>query len=167
ARRLFEHDFADIRGIDRGPAESAQENLGATVLGFADDLATCPKALVAEPRGRNADAVDVACGQPNRARQPDIERIQVRALAAEVACLEHRSDVADAAAARLGIAESIIDDPLINAARLLDVAEGPAHDLVGGRFHDSVRRHQISRGGIEVPLSLGEGRYGDAVCETG
>ena len=62
ARRLFEHDLAHIRGIDRGPAESAQEDLGATVLGLADDLAACAEALVAEPRGRDADAVDIACG---------------------------------------------------------------------------------------------------------
>src|SRR5262249_48193003 len=150
---------------DRGPAESAQENLGATVLGLADDLATCPKALVAEPRGRNADAVDVACWQPNRARQPDIERIQVRALAAEVAGLQHRCDVADAAAARLRIAESIIDDPLINAARLLNVAEGPAHDLVAGRFHDAMGRHQLGRGSIEFALIVRERRRGTAAGE--
>src|SRR5207244_3992850 len=134
ARRLVKHDLAHIRGIDRGPAESAQEDLGATVLGLADDLAACPEALVAKPRRRDADAVDIACGQSDRTRQPDIERIQVRALAAEIAGLEHRGDVADAAAARLRIAEGIIDDPLVDATRLLDVAECPAHDPVSGRL---------------------------------
>src|SRR5205807_6861052 len=76
-RRLFQRHLAYVRWIDRDPAEPAAEDLGATVLRLADDLAACPDALVAEPRRRDADAVDVARGQPHRTCQPDIERIQV------------------------------------------------------------------------------------------
>jgi hypothetical protein len=57
-------------------------------------------------------------GQTHGTCQSDIERIQVRALAAEIAGLQHRGDVANAAAARLRIAECVIDDPLVDATRL-------------------------------------------------
>src|SRR5207247_65510 len=153
------------RRIDGDPAESAEVNLGATVLRLADDLAACPQALVAKARWRNADAVDVACGQSDRARQPDIERVQVSALAAEIAGLQHCGNVADAAAARLRFAERVIDNPLVDTPRLFDIAEGPAHDVVGGRFDDAVRRHQIGRGGIEFALIGRERRHAATLGE--
>src|SRR5260370_11323006 len=143
ARRLFQHDLANVGWIDRDPAESGQEYFGPTVLCLTYDLVSSTEALVTEPRGRNADAVDITCGQTHGTCQSDIERIQVRALAAEIAGLQHRGDVANAAAARLRIAERVIDDPLVDATRLLDIAECPAHDTVGRRFDDAVCRHQI------------------------
>jgi len=135
------------------------------VLRLADDLAACPETLVSEPRRRNADAVDVACRQPSRPRQPNIERVQVRALAAEIAGFEHRGNVADTAAACFRIAERVLDDPLVDAARLLEVAEGPAHDAVGRGFDDAVRRHEIGRGGIELPLVVRQRRHAGAPGE--
>ena len=122
------------------------------MLRLADHLRVCAQALVPEPGGRDADAVDVACGQADGAREAHVEGIQVRALAAEIAALEHRGDIADAATARFWIAERIVDDPLIDTPRLLQVGERPTHDPFGRRFHDAVGRHQLGRSGIKLPL---------------
>src|SRR6516164_2782740 len=123
ARRLFERDLANVRRIDRNPAKSAEEYLGATMLRLADHLGVRAEALVTEFGRRDSDAIHVACGQADCTRQPDVERIQVRAFTSEVAGLEHRGDVADAAAARLWIAERVLDDPLVDAPRLFEIAE--------------------------------------------
>ena len=50
-----------------------------------------------------------------------------------------------AAAARLGIAEGVVDDPFVDRARLLEVALLALHDLVGGLLHDAVGRDELGR----------------------
>src|SRR5919201_31010 len=97
-RRLFQHDLANVGRIHRYPTEPVQKHLGPTMLGLADNLARGAKALVTEARGREADAINVARRQPDGAREPDIERIQVCAFTTQVAGLEHRRDVTNAAA---------------------------------------------------------------------
>src|SRR5262245_14258337 len=90
-------------------------DLGAAVLRLADvaGLAEAP-----ELRGvRAPDAVDVACRQSGRPREADVERVQVGALAAEVARIQHALHVTDAAPSDLGITERIVDDPLVDRAR--------------------------------------------------
>src|SRR5262245_4394289 len=154
SRRFFQHDLPHIGWIDRNPAKSAQEHLSSTVLRLAHDFAAGAEALVAELGGSDANAIDIARGQADRARQPDIERVQVRTLAAKISSLQHRGDVADAAAARLRIAERIIDDPLVNAPRLLDVTKRPADDAAGSRLDDAVSRHQVGRRGVSLALAV-------------
>jgi hypothetical protein len=98
------------------------------------------KALVAEARVGDADAVDVACRQTRRAREADVERVEVGAFAREVAGDEHHADVAEAAAARLRVAEGVLDDPSVDCARRRFVATLAAGDFLRRLFHDAVGR---------------------------
>ena len=152
ARRLLEHDLAHVRRVHRHPAEALQEDLGAAVLGLGD-VSALAQALVAEARVGDADAVDVARRQPGRAREADEEGVEVGALAREVAGLQHAADVADAAAAHLGLAEGVVHDPVVDRARLVLVALRPLDDVARGVAHDAVGGQQ--RGGAQVEHALG------------
>ena len=153
-RRFFEHDLAHVGGVDRHPAEAGEINLRAAMLRFGDDCRARAEALVAELRWRNANAVDVARRQAGRPRQADIERVEIGAFAAEIARLEHRRDVADAAAAHLGVAERVIDDPLVDRARLLDVGLAFASPTILSEvcFDDAVDRNEF--GALRVEFTF-------------
>src|SRR5262249_9817144 len=100
---------------------------GAAVLGFRDVAALAETLELV--RVGHADAIDVARGNAGRAREPDEERVQVCAFASEVARLEQRADVAEAAPAHLGIAERVVDDPLVDRLGFLEVRAVAARDL--------------------------------------
>lgn len=88
AGRLFEDDLADVGGVDGNPAEAGEPDLGAAVLGLADVGGGGAEGGVAEARGRDADAVDIAGGEAGGAGKADEEGADVGALAAEVAGFE-------------------------------------------------------------------------------
>ena len=115
-----------------------QVHLGAAMLRLGDDLGTRAEALVAELRGGDADAVDIARRQPGRAREPNVKRIQIGTLAAEIPGLQHCGNIADAAATDFGVAERIVDDPFIDRAGLVEVGRSARRDLVGDRLDDAV-----------------------------
>src|SRR5258705_642288 len=92
AAPLLQHDLADVGRVHRHPAVAGGVKLGPAVL-RPWDLAGLTQAL--ELRGvRRAHAVDVAGPDARRAREPHDERTEVRALAAQVAGLEHGPDIA-------------------------------------------------------------------------
>ena len=113
------------------------------MLRLADDLRARAQRLEAELRRRHPDAVDVARRQSGRARQPDEQRIQVGALAVEVAGPDHRGDVADAAPQRLGVAEGVLDHPVVDGAGLGGVVALAAHDAFGGFLDQPVGRQEL------------------------
>jgi hypothetical protein len=90
-----------------------QKDLGAAVLSLADVRASRAQRLVAEGRRRDANAVDVTGRHPDGADETHEKRVDVGALAAEVPCLEHHPDVADAAAAHLGLAIAVGENPVV------------------------------------------------------
>jgi len=97
---FFQDDLAYVGGIHRHPAVAVQVELGAAVLGLGD-VPALAEAL--ELRGvRAARAVYVARRDLHGPREADEERVEIGALAAEVARLEHRLDVAQPAAATFG-----------------------------------------------------------------
>ena len=69
-------------------------------------------------------------GMPGGAHEADKQRIEIGALAAEIAGLEHGGDVADAAAAHLGVAEGVLDDPFVDGVDLFDLGLLAGSDLV-------------------------------------
>ncbi len=81
-------------------------------------------------------------------------------------------DVADAAAARLGIAEGVLDHPLVDAPRLVEVAGCAGGDLVGGLLDDAVGGDEVGRRRVERLRSsaresrhaAGLGKVDDAVA---
>ncbi len=156
ARRLFQHDLAHVGRIDRHPTVAAGEELGAAVLCLRDVRRAGAEALVAVLGRRHAHAIDVARRHVDRARQPDIERVKIGALAAEVAALEQRLHVTDATAARLRIAEGVVDDPLIERARLVDVGLRALGDVEGHLAHDAVGRNQLGRRGEKLAIGGGQ-----------
>ena len=137
------------------------------------------QALVAEGRWRYPKSVDVACRQARRARQPDEERVQVGALARQVAHPQHRAHVAQTAAPRLGVARRFLHDPIVDGPGTGLVALDPGRDPVGGLTHDTVRGDQRGRrrpmrpclrreGGMclrrrEIRRPVADGGFGDDV----
>ena len=109
---------------------------------FSDEV---PEALVSQFRLGDADAVDVARRKARRAGEADIERVEIGALAAQIPGFQHEADVADAAAARFRIPKRVVDDPLVDCARFLDVGLRAAGDLGRRRFHDAVGRQKLCR----------------------
>src|SRR5439155_12172104 len=123
--------------IDRDPADAFGEELGAAVLGLADDRSGWAEALVAQRGARDADAVDVACRNAQRSGEADEQAVEIGALPAQVATLEHRLDVARAASAGLRIAQRVLHDPFVDGASLLQVgASAP------GNFHERRLAHE-------------------------
>jgi hypothetical protein len=98
---------------------------------------------------RAAHAVHVAGGQTGGPGQAHVERVEVGALAAEVARLQHGLDVAEPAALDLGIAECVVDDPLVDGAGLGDLRRVALDDLLGGLQYEAVGGNQ--RGWLEIP----------------
>ena len=86
-------------------------------------------------------------------RESDVEGIQVRTLASEVTSFEHGADVAPTAAAYLRIAERIVDDPLVDRTRFLDIGVGAFRNFGRLGFHDSVGRNVFVR--LQEILQLG------------
>ena len=123
-RGLFEYDLAHIGRIDRHPTKAREIDFRTAVLRLGDDLRAGSQTFVTEFRWRHANAVDVTRRHARCPGQTDIQRVKIGAFAAKVAALEHSGDIAVTAAARLGIAERIVHDPLVNGARLLDVGLG-------------------------------------------
>src|SRR5262249_60437456 len=65
-------------------------------------------------------------------------RVQGGPLAAEVARLEHGADVADPAAADLGIAERVVDDPLVDGSCFLEIRREATGDLSRRLGNDAI-----------------------------
>src|SRR5690606_964449 len=131
------------------------------MLRLGDHLRACTQALVAEFRWSDAQTINVTSGESCSAREADVEGIEVGALAAQVPALQHRGDVADAAAPRVGITMCILDDPFVDAARFLQIAARAGGDLVGRFLHDAVRGDELGCRRVELAVSAG-GRGGAA-----
>src|SRR6185436_4136356 len=140
---LFEDDLAHVRRIYRDPAETLRVELRAAMLSLADDRCADAEAAVTMDRRRDPEPVDVARRNAGRAAKADEHRIQVAALAAEVLRLQHRLDVAPAAAARFRIAERVLHDPLVNRTRLVEVGTRALDDVARGFAHDAVGRDEL------------------------
>ena len=95
-------DLADVRRIHRHPAVPGEVDLRAAMLRLRRVADERPRLRKPRSDRRDAEAVDVARRNPRGAAEPDEQRVQVRAFAAQVSRLEHEADVADAAALRLG-----------------------------------------------------------------
>src|SRR5439155_6992325 len=108
---LLARHLGDVRGIHGHPAVIPQENLGPAMLTLGDGRTASAEGLVAERRGGHADAVDVARGHADGSDETDEESVDVAAFAAEALGLEHRLDVAHAAAAHLWLAAGVGQDP--------------------------------------------------------
>src|SRR5665213_2925518 len=155
---LLEDDLAHVGGVDRHPTQPFGIELGAAML-RTRDVARLAEALVAARRVGDTNAVRVACRYAQRARHADEQRVQVGALAAQVARLEHELDIAGAAAAHLRVAERVVADPVVERTRTLDIGmraardrlRGVEHDAVGGQQRRRVRitlcEYRIERGG--------------------
>ncbi len=91
------------------------------------------------------DAIHIACGKTRRTRRADTERVEIGAFAAQIPRLQHEPDVADTAAARFRVSKRVINDPVINRARLIKVGHGTACDFRRGRFDDADGRQKFSR----------------------
>src|SRR5437867_1069257 len=81
--RLLQDHLADVRRIDRDPADAFREELRAAVLRLADDRSGWAEALVAQRGARDADAVDVACRNTQRSGEADEEAVEIGALSAQ------------------------------------------------------------------------------------
>src|SRR5207247_7658449 len=116
----FRQDSLAVCGrIDRNAVVATPMALGASVLRFRDVTALA-EALEFGRLG-TADAVNVARGNLRRAREPDEERVEVGALAAEVTRLEHRLDITQPAPAHLRVAEGVLDDPFVDGLSLVGI----------------------------------------------
>src|SRR5262249_34055576 len=77
-------------------------------------------------------------GQTGRTAEADKERIQVRAFSTKVLRFQHEANVAEAAAARLRITKSVVDNPFVNSARFLEIRFCPNRDLFRSGFYDAI-----------------------------
>src|SRR5687767_2939226 len=117
--------------------------LGTTVL-RTSDVARLPKACE-RPAWCDAKTVHVAGRNARRTRQPDEERVQIRALPTEVAGFEHRPDVPESASSHRRIAHGVLDDPFVDRTRLRNVVWLAPGDASRGIADDAVERDQASR----------------------
>ena len=99
------------------------------------------EALALEIRGPQSNAIDVSRRDAGGFHQANEERIEICALAPEVAGFQHGPDVSYAAPAHLRIAMRVVDDPLVDCVRLLYVRRSALGDLIGLRLHNAVCRH--------------------------
>src|SRR5580698_1884696 len=103
-------------------------------------------------RRGGADAVDGTRRDAGSLHKTDEECVDVGAFSSEVAGLKHGADVTDAAAADLGIAVSVFDDPLVDGACLVDVGGHALGNAVCAGLHDTVRGNVLR--GSEVGFGL-------------
>jgi hypothetical protein len=143
--RFLEHNFPHVCGIDRNPTVAAEVDFRAAVLRSRHILRRGAEALVSHLRLRDADSVHVARRKASRAREANVESIQIGALAAEVLRLQHEADIADATAARFRIPKRVVNNPLVDRASFVDVRLGAARDFGRGGFHDTVGRQELGR----------------------
>src|SRR5262249_52415658 len=120
ARLLLQDDFADIARIRRHPAIAFQIDFSATMLGFRN-ITALAETLETQLRSGYPHTIDVACRDANGAAETDKQGIEVSTFTPQIVGLQHRLDVANATAAGFRLAERILNDPLINSARLLTV----------------------------------------------
>jgi len=92
-------------------------------------------------------------GQTHGTCEADVKSIQVGAFAAHVSRFKHEANVAPAAAADFGIAEGVVDDPLVDRAGLVDVCSRACRGLNCGLFHDAVGGNVA--GGLQEVLQFG------------
>ena len=142
---LLAHHLEDVGRIHRDPAVADEIRFGAAVLRALEVRRVGAELAVAEGRGGEPQAVDVAGRHADRAAQADEHRVQVGALAAKVAGLEHRLDVAGAAASGLRLAMRVGDHPVVDRTRLVDVGAGALRGLRRGLANDAVERQQLGR----------------------
>ena len=95
----------------------------------------------------------MSSGDSGRASQADIKSVQIGAFATHVAGFKHEADVAAAAAANLGIAKSVLDNPIVYGASLVDVGGCTFGSVVRGLFDDAVGGDVLRR--LQVLVNLG------------
>ena len=134
---LFQHNFAHVRRIDRQPTIAVEINFGAAMLRAGDIVG--PAETLEFARVRHPNAVDIPGRKSRGTSQPDVERIQVGAFTAEITGFEHGGNITDAASFDFGIAESVVDDPLVNRLGLIHVGLVPRGNLARCR---PLRCHQ-------------------------
>src|SRR5271165_6322814 len=144
--RFLQGDLADIGRIGRNPPEPLQEYLRATMLSFRNGRAGGSEALVAEVRWSNPYTIDIPRRDSGCPRKTNKERVEIGALAAEIARFQHRSDISGAASARGSIAERVLDNPFIDGASPAKIGLSPGRNLVGGFFDNSVNWNELGAG---------------------
>src|SRR4029450_7673876 len=92
-------------------------------------------------------------GHPGSARQAHEHGVEIAALPAEVARLQHAFDVAPAAAFHFGITESVFYDPFVDRARLLDIRLRALGNVARRIAHDTGGRNPLGR--LQVELEHG------------
>src|SRR6266700_3686530 len=90
---LLEHNLPHVCGIDRNPAVAAKIHFRTAMLRFRHLLRRSAEALVSQLGLRNSNAVHVAGGKARSAREANVKRIEIGALAAQIARLQHEADV--------------------------------------------------------------------------
>ena len=117
-------------------------DLSATVLSLGCLIRRKAEASKAQLRLCGSQAVDVPRGQADGASQAHIQGVQVCAFAAEIAGLQHGTNISAATAADLGIAEGVLDDPLIDGLCLFGARSRASRNFESGRLDDSICRHE-------------------------
>jgi hypothetical protein len=92
-------------------------------------------------------------GQPGSLGEPDKKRVDVSAFPAEIAGLQHKADIADTTAPRLGAAKAVIDHPVVDRPRLVERRGAGADDLLRLFENDAVGRR--ARGRTQIFGKLG------------
>ena len=155
--------FRTSAGSTGEPAFAVDMHLGAAMLRLGDVAGFAER--LGDLRVGDAHAEEISRRQPRRPRQPDEQRVDVGAFAAEIARFQQERDIADPAAARRRVAIRIVDDPVIDRPRLVEgrvrlptISRAFAeHDPVGRRAR---RRLQI----FGQLLRAGVGRIPGAVA---
>src|SRR5215469_7053881 len=108
------------------------------MLGFRDMVRSHAETLIAEFGFGDANSINVSRRKACRSSQPDIKGVEIGTFPAQISGLQHETDVAAPAATSLGIAEGVLDYPLVDGARFLDVGGCALCGLVGRFFHDAI-----------------------------
>src|SRR5437588_1158955 len=86
---FLEHDLPHVRRVDRHPTDVGEIDFGPAVLCLRGIVAGKTEALVTELRLRHTNTVRVPRRKSDSVRESDVQRVQVRALAAQVLRFEH------------------------------------------------------------------------------
>ena len=151
------HHLADVGRIHRDPAVAGEPHFRAAVL-RARDVGRCPRRAPCSrtPTSRRGCRRCRAPACRPRAHRPTNSALMSPHLPPMFAGLEHRLDVADAAAAHLRLAIGVGDDPVVQRAHLLDVGRRLPATCCAVVAHDAVGRHQLGR--LEVRRAGSRGR---------
>lgn len=100
---------------------------------FSDDV---PRLL--NPRSDLAMRIPyyISCWETRCTCQTDVKRVEIGAFPAQILGFQHKTDIAYTAAADFRISKCVLDDPLVDRMRLLQVSIRTASDFICCDFHD-------------------------------